>query len=158
MNKYFSLHILSDTCASLLVLLWSYSLGKKLMAFAEFRMQMTDQVFPASMVPFLVYGLLLAQLLCAALLLFPKYRLLGFWSSLLLMSLFTGYIGLVLLKAFTQVPCHCISILAGMDFKQHFFFNLFFTAVAGLGLIFTLKKERRDKGMDTIVSHAPLPA
>nr|WP_121271702.1 MauE/DoxX family redox-associated membrane protein [Pedobacter schmidteae] len=157
MNKPFDLRTVEISCASLLVLLWTYSLSIKLQAFAQFKAQMSDQVFPIAVVPFLVYTVLLAQLLGIVLLLFARTRLLGFWCSLILMLAFTGYFGLVLLNAFKRVPCHCISLLPGMGFQGHLYFNLFFTAVAVMGLIFTLKKERRNKGMDTLVSHAPLP-
>jgi putative oxidoreductase len=151
-----NLQVIEMITASILVLLWVYSVSTRLQSLELFKAQMANQVFSEAIVPFLVYATLATQVLALILLLFSKTRLAGFSVSLMLMLLFTGYVSLVLFNAFSREPCHCISFIPGMTFTGHLFFNLFFTAIAVVGLIITLKKERRNKGMDAIVSHAPL--
>lgn len=150
--------IIEIICATLLILLWALTASDKLTNFAEFKLQLDKQVFSKGFVKVLLYAIPLAELIAAILLVFGKTRRWGFVFSVLILSLFTGYIGLVLAGYYQRVPCGCVSVISGMGFTAHFFFNLFFTAMAVIGFIFTIKAERRNSGMGRILSHAPLTA
>lgn len=151
-------HLAEIICATLLILLWALTAGDKLMHFSEFKMQLDKQVFSKEFAAALLYIIPLTEIGAALLLTFKRTRFAGFAFSCFLLVLFTGYIGLVLAGYYKRIPCGCVSVIDGMGFTTHFFFNLFFTAVAVIGYIFKLKAERRNKGMDRQISHAPLPA
>lgn len=129
--------------ATVLVALWTLSAGGKLVDLPHFKGQLGKQVFSKDFVAFLYYGIPLAELLAAQLLAWRRTRLAGFGLSTLLMGSFTSYIALVLAGYYARVPCACISVIKGMGFPSHLYFNLFFLAVAITGMIFTLKERRR---------------
>lgn len=132
--------------AALLILLWVYTAGSKLVELDLFRRQvLTNPIFAPWMrqwVLFLVPG---SELFAALLLLFPRTRKAGFMLSLILMIAFTVYIGLILAGVFERLPCSCGGVLKWMRWNSHFIFNLFFTAVAGAGLMLTIKERRLEK-------------
>lgn len=130
---------------SLLVLLWSLSAGGKLADFNHFEATLNKQLFSKEFSEFLLYAVPASEMAAAFLLLSTQTRLIGFITSLMLLSLFTAYIGLILIGYYNKIPCACISIIAGMGFKAHFFFNLFFLAVATMGFILTLFKRKEAK-------------
>lgn len=49
------------------------------------------------------------------------------------MLIFTGYIAVALLGAWEKLPCGCGSVISGMNWEQHFLFNLFFLMLSTLG-------------------------
>lgn len=78
-------------------------------------------------------GLPITELAVAALLLLPFTTWYGFWGSLILMLLFTGYVGYMLLFA-PELPCSCGGIFRWMNWKEHLFFNIAFTLLSLRGL------------------------
>jgi putative oxidoreductase len=137
--------LLSDIIAFLLILLFVYTAASKLMDFEKFKGQMHNQTLPHWLATTLIWTLPEIELIVAFLLIFSVSRLAGLYASLLLMAVFTGYIGLVLLHVFSRVPCSCGGVLKIMGWKVHFFFNLFFVAVIYTGIVF-LNRERRVGG------------
>src|SRR5690606_22991338 len=63
----------------------------------------------------------------------PKWRPGGFRLSSLLMAAFTSYIAAALLGAWEKLPCGCGSVISGMSWQQHFWFNLFFLSISLMG-------------------------
>jgi hypothetical protein len=123
------------TLATVLVALWGITLALQLTDFAEFKRKLFGQVFSHAFTSFLLYFIPSGILTAALLLCRQSTRWTGFALSLFLMSLFTGYTGMVVLGLFDQVPCSCISLFKGMSFQQQLYFNLIFTAVAAAGFI-----------------------
>lgn len=82
----------------------------------------------------MVFSVLLPafELLTAALLFFPKTRTKGFGLSLIMMSVFTGYIAFMVVFS-EKLPCSCGGVLSSMNWTEHLLFNIFFTIVAWLG-------------------------
>jgi hypothetical protein len=72
----------------------------------------------------------------ATLLFVPSVRKWGLASSLALMFLFTCYISYMILFA-RNLPCSCGGIFSAMTWPEHLIFNIFFTALAAIGLWFT---------------------
>ncbi|WP_316834427.1 MauE/DoxX family redox-associated membrane protein [Pedobacter nutrimenti] len=131
-----------EVLACLLVFLWVYTAVSKLASAEEFRAQLANQVFKKGFTEVLFFLLPTVELMAAVLLCWRSFRLLGFGLSLLLMLAFTGYVGLILIGFFPRVPCSCGGVLKVLGWKSHFVFNLFFTAVAAIGYIFTYKERR----------------
>src|SRR5690606_18433211 len=70
------------------------------------------------------------------LLLIRPIRIYGLLFSLLLLLVFTIYVGMVYLNFFERVPCSCGGVFKSMSWEAHLFFNLGFTllALAGINL------------------------
>lgn len=144
----------------LLILFWLYAAGNQLTDFNKFKGEMNNQVFSSSISGILTYLIPGIEIIIASLLVFSSTRLWGTFLSFLLMLTFSTYTGLIWFNAFNRTPCTCAGLLGdGSTWGWNFTLNLFITVVAATGLILNLKwKRKEDKGMDTIVSHAPLPA
>lgn len=73
------------------------------------------------------------ELLVAGLLLLEKTMKGGLLGSLVLMIVFTIYVGYVLLYA-SYRPCTCGGIIRNLTWPQHFVFNICFLLLSILGL------------------------
>ncbi|MEP0713605.1 MauE/DoxX family redox-associated membrane protein [Algoriphagus sp.] len=118
----------------LLILLWTYTGLDKLIRFETSRKAFHNQTFPAELAEILAYAVPSIELLIALLLLFSVCRWWGYLSSILLLTVFTTYVGLIWVGAFPRVPCNCAGILESLGWAEHFWMNLGFIGVGILGL------------------------
>ena len=118
----------------LLVLLWSYTAGSKLMDIQEFKRQLYNQTFGINLANLLLWLIPITEITAVLLLIIQKTRLLGLLLSLILMTLFTGYIALVLLDYYERTPCSCGGVLQALGWEEHFYFNLFFLSLSIIGI------------------------
>ena len=125
----------------LLIVLFMYTAVSKAIDHEEFRKQLANQEIPIWTVPTLQWLLPLSELLVVLLLLLPSTRLSGLYASAVLMLVFTGYMGLVVLNVFDRVPCSCGGVLKSMGFTTHFFFNLFFLILS----LVAIKLQRKNR-------------
>lgn len=128
----------------LLVSLWVYTAVSKLQEPEVFQAQLHLQPFPERVADLLVWLLPLVELVAAVLLFSKRNWAAGLGLSFVLMLLFTGYVALVLAGAWGYVPCACGGVISSLDWKQHLLFNLFFTALAGTGILLMKQKRRGD--------------
>jgi hypothetical protein len=126
--------IIEIICVSF-ILLWSYAAFSKLADLDKSRSEMLNQVFPMWIAEILYWLVPTLELGLCALLISTKTRLMGLYASLILMSSFTLYIGIVMTGVFGRVPCSCGGILNNMSYGTHLVFNLFFVALALFGII-----------------------
>jgi putative oxidoreductase len=126
----------------LLILLWFYTASSKLMDYNDFSVQLSRQVLPAWLKEVLLITLPEAEIVIGLLLLFKKSELAGLWVSFLLMLLFTGYVGLVVIGYFHEVPCSCGGVIKAMGWNTHFYFNLLFLLLTIVGILLK-NRERR---------------
>ncbi len=117
-----------------LILLFFYTSVSKLADLAEFRQQLANQVIPKWSVGLLLWLLPTLELVLALALIFNRTRKVALYGAALITSLFTIYIGLVLLQIFPRVPCSCGGVLKSMGFTTHLIFNLFFLALSFFAL------------------------
>jgi len=129
----------------LLIVLWVYAALSKLLDYEESRRQMLNQVFPIFIANILLWAVPLSELTAAGLLCFQRTRRAGLKLSLLLLLLFTGYIGLVMLNVFGRVPCSCGGILEQMTWGQHLAFNLLFVFLLVFALFFYPRTSQTKK-------------
>jgi len=120
MNRIFS---------TLLILLWTYTGLDKLIRFESSRKAFHNQTFPAELAEVLAYAVPITELLIASLLLFAVTRWWGYLGSILLLTVFTTYVGLIWVGAFPRVPCNCAGILESLGWAEHFVLN-----VVGIGM------------------------
>jgi putative oxidoreductase len=131
MKKYLFLEFIP----SLLILLFVYTAISKLADIHTFEQKLTlfpvlkyMNVFTAWLIPTL-------ELAIASLLFFPKTRLFGLYSTLILLSIFTIYLVLMLVFGDSHLPCTCGGVIRKLTWKQHLFFNLFFILITGLSIL-----------------------
>jgi hypothetical protein len=63
----------------------------------------------------------------------PGTRLFGLYSSISLLTLFTGYL-VVMIKSYTTLPCTCGGVISEMTWPQHLLFNLGFIILGCVGI------------------------
>ncbi|TWR26780.1 hypothetical protein FPZ42_07010 [Mucilaginibacter achroorhodeus] len=123
--------LLHNVAPALLVLLFTYAAASKLINPVSARHEMHNQHFPPEVADVLWLGVPLFELVAAAMMLLnEKWQERGLLLSSILMTVFTGYIALVLLGFWDRVPCSCGGVLKNMSWKTHFIFNLFFLAIS----------------------------
>jgi len=120
--------------STLLILLWTYTGLDKLIQFEASRKAFLNQPMPNELEEVLAYVIPVSELLLALLLLFSITRWWGYLGSILLLTVFTSYVGLIWVGAFPRVPCNCAGILESLGWAEHFFLNLGFIGVAVWGL------------------------
>ena len=135
---------MNKVCCTLLILLWTYTGSDKILRYEYSRKAFHNQTFPAELAEILSFAVPISELLLALLLLFSITRWWGYLGSLLLLSVFTTYVGLIWVGAFPRVPCNCAGILESLGWTEHFLLNLGFIGVGIWGL-YSLK-WREDGG------------
>ena len=90
----------------------------------------------------LSYAIPIAEILVCLLLLFNKTKTAGYYLSLLLLSLFTGYIIYILQKYGTMLPCSCGGVVSLLSWKQHLLFNIFFILITVRAIYITYKPKQ----------------
>ena len=105
---------------------------------------MRNQVIPRGVGKILVFVIPGTELTAAVLLCTGRWKRTGLCLSLALMTVFTGYIGLVFFNYFSRVPCSCGGILKNMGWGPHLLFNLLFLLIT-LSALLIYDKERRKR-------------
>jgi len=128
-----------------LILLFIYTGLDKLIRWEASKNAFHNQTFPAELAEVLVYAVPISELLIALLLLLSVSRWWGFLSSILLLTIFTTYVGLIWVGAFPRVPCNCAGIIDQLGWGAHFALNLILIGFAVVGLHqYQRKKPKAD--------------
>ena len=133
--------VLIECVCAALILLCMYASVSKFLDFNRFIDQMNNEPLPNSWTPFLVWSIPLVEIAISGLLLFEYTRLLGFYASLVLMTIFTIYATLILFHFFPYVPCSCGGVIQKLTWPQHLVLNLFYIALSILGIILQRRKH-----------------
>jgi uncharacterized membrane protein YhaH (DUF805 family) len=118
----------------LFILLFVYAAVSKLTAYQQFKVQLGQSPLLTSFPGFVAWFIPLTELATAMALTTQRYRKVGFYASLSIMTLFTSYI-FVLTRYSEYVPCSCGGILQKMSWDQHLLFNIVFTVFALTAII-----------------------
>lgn len=114
----------------LLIVLFTYTAAGKWLNMNAHLYAMRNQPFSRQVNDFLAYALPVVEMITVVLLVVNTTRLLGLYLSLLLMTLFTGYILAVLLDFFGRIPCSCGGVIELLGWKEHLLFNIFFLLIS----------------------------
>lgn len=120
---------------AIIAALFFYAAYSKLIDYEKSSDQMHNQVFPSFISSILTWLIPTVELLLMLGLLFKSTRIKALKASLILLILFTLYISIVVSGFFGRIPCSCGGILENMSYSVHLVFNLFFIALAILGLL-----------------------
>jgi hypothetical protein len=138
-------NILLEIIISLIIVLFLYTAASKLIDYKGFAAAMRNQVFPNRFVPTLVIILPAAEILTVVLLLFEKTRVFGLLASVLLMTVFTGYVASVMMHFFPRVPCSCGGVIKHLGWGLHLLLNLFYLMISVVGLFIQIQKQKQIK-------------
>jgi putative oxidoreductase len=81
-----------------------------------------------------------SEITISLLLYFNKTRKYGLYGALVLMLLFTAYVGYILGSG-GKTPCTCGGIIRELTWKNHLIFNIVFTILAIIGNYLQYKKD-----------------
>lgn len=123
----------------LLLLLWIPVALDKIVNFNSFSTGILNQPFNKNLALIAIYSLPVLEFATVALLVFKKYRKWGFALSSVLMFVFTSYVALALLGTWEKLPCGCGSVISGLSWIQHFWFNILFLSISVIGYIVNSK-------------------
>lgn len=120
--------------SSVLILVFGYTGLEKFLRFEQSRNAFRNQTFPVELAELLSYAVPVIELLIATLLLFSVTRWWGYLGSVLLLTVFITYVGLIWVGAFPRVPCNCAGIIESLGWGEHFVLNLGLIGVSVVGL------------------------
>ena len=117
----------------LLVFLFAYAAVSKLIDYNTFRVQLSQSPYITRFAHVIAWALPVIELIVAVSFAFPSLRLIAFYASLFLLSLFTAYL-LAMLNFSYYIPCSCGGILSSLSWKQHIVFNIAFILLSLTGI------------------------
>ncbi|HBI90706.1 MULTISPECIES: MauE/DoxX family redox-associated membrane protein [Sphingobacterium] len=128
-----------------LLSLWIYVGSKKVFTYVEFRASMIRQPFEDQYGIMLSYILPAVELATGILFIFEATKRFGFWLTLLLMLVFSGYVLLALRDTWGSLPCDCI-LEFPISWKAHLWVNGLITITCITGLLLDRKIKLRIRG------------
>ncbi|PZR29625.1 MAG: hypothetical protein DI535_02635 [Citrobacter freundii] len=131
--------IVTEIISALLLILFLYTAVSKLIDHERFEMVLKKSPLLQEVAEPVSWLVPLSELVVSLSLFVPAWRLYGFRLAFGLMSIFTLYIGYMIL--FTpHLPCSCGGVIRKMSWSQHLIFNIFFTGLAWSGMRLEKKK------------------
>ena len=130
-----------DIIAALFVLLWVYAAISKLMDYETFKVQLGKSPLLTNFAGFAAVAVPVSELVIAGMLLTNRFKLLGLYASLFMMTLFTAYI-IAILNFSYYIPCSCGGILSSLGWTEHVIFNLVFIALAIVAILLSVAEQK----------------
>lgn len=133
--------IIIEIISALLIFLFVYTAVSKLMDHDQFLYTLSKSPLIKSFKTPIAWFVPVSELAISLLLLMPKWRQLGLIASAFLISVFTLYIGYMLIFV-PNLPCSCGGIIQQLSWKEHLLFNVGVLILALTG--FVLLKRSKD--------------
>ena len=131
--------IIIEFACLLYIVLFVYAAVSKLIDFENFKVQLGQSPLLSAFAFPVAIGVPVLEIVISIMLLLPKLKLYGLFSSFTLMVMFTAYIYIIL--NFSQfIPCSCGGVLEKMSWNQHLIFNIAFVFLAGLAILIHTEK------------------
>lgn len=130
-----------DTIVTLISILFSYTALSKFSEYNIFKTQLAKSPFINDWSTLISVLVPLGEIITVLLLISNKTRLLGLYTSLFFMTMFTAYI-FMMLKFSYYLPCSCGGVLSMLSWDGHFWFNLSFTILCALGIFLDKYKPK----------------
>lgn len=140
-------HIWIEIISYAFILLFMYTAIAKLITYDTSLNDLKRSPFISDFALPLSILLPISEITISVLIFIPKYRKYGLIGATILMALFTGYVSAMV---FTQetLPCSCGGLIKYLTWKEHFFFNIFFTLLGVVGII--LLRKLPDQPIDKL--------
>ncbi len=131
----------TELIASLLILLYVYTAISKFSDLEKFRIAIASSKVLRDYASFIAWLIPSVEIIISTLLIFPRTKFAGLFSSLVLMSVFTIYISYMLITA-SQLPCSCGGVISGMTWTQHLIFNVSICILNAAAFWLTYRHQR----------------
>ena len=129
-----------EIISALFIILFLYTSFNKIYEHGQFQLILGKSPLIGNWATVISYLLPAAEIGISVLLLIPRTRMIGLWSCLVMMFLFTAYVSYMI--AFTpRLPCSCGGVLKQLNWKEHLLFNLFFLALAITAILVSHKRN-----------------
>ena len=126
--------IATEIISLFFIILFMYAAFSKLLDYDVFVTQLEQSPFLSSTAGLIAWGIPVLEIIIALLFFFPGFRLLGFYASFVLMSIFTIYI-IAVLNFADSIPCSCGGVINSLSWNEHLIFNVACVIVALLGVV-----------------------
>lgn len=133
--------IITETIAIAFIVLFTYAAVTKLMDVQKFVYQIGQSPILTDIAGILAVAIPLIEIVVSIGLIFHRTRLVSLFASLMLMVMFTTYIALML-QFSDHIPCACGGVLSYLGWTEHLIFNMVFSMLAIVGIIYQLKQKR----------------
>lgn len=120
-------------CSCLLILLFTYTAVSKLSDYPHFVRMLGESPLIHNGADIIAWLLPVTELVLVLLLVFPATRIAGLYGSFVLLILMTTYLCYMIWYT-PHLPCNCGGVLTTMSWKQHVWFNVFFTGISIAGI------------------------
>lgn len=127
-------HYAIEGISILFMALFALTAVDKLIHFGRFYTELGKSPFLAPYAMGVAWGTPIIELTVTLMLGINRWRLLGLYISVFLMSLFSAYIYLLLNYSY-YTPCLCSAALENLSWEEHLVFNLVFLALAIIGVL-----------------------
>lgn len=135
-------NLIIEIIGSLLILLFLYTALSKLLDLRHFKAMLSTSPLIGKRAAIVALVLPITEILVALMLFFRRTRLWGLWGSVALMTIFTIYLGYMIM--FTpNLPCSCGGVIKQMTWKQHLVFNILFLLISLTGLVLERKRIKQ---------------
>jgi len=135
---------IKEIISSIFMFLFLYTALNKLFDLRTFKNVLVKSPLIHNKAAMVAIAIPIIETMVVLILFFPRTRLLGLYSSAVLMIIFTMYIAYMLV--FTpNLPCSCGGVLKQMSWNQHLIFNVFFFLLALAGVVFERNTIRRKR-------------
>jgi hypothetical protein len=130
-----------ESITVLFTILFLYTAISKLQEYTIFKEQIATSPILAPFAGIIAVLLPLIELLVTLLLIIPKWRLKGLYTSSFLMIIFTIYI-IAILALNKKLPCSCGGVIELLSWRGHIIFNIAFIILGILGIYLQKKHPR----------------
>lgn len=134
--------LIIEIISALLIFLFMYTAISKILDYQNFRLQLGKSPFITRYAAVIAWLLPTIEIVVGLALALKRFRLIGLYLSLFLMTSFTAYI-YVMLNYSYYIPCSCGGVLAMMNWDQHLWFNIFFVIISTVGIILKIKETNQ---------------
>jgi hypothetical protein len=124
--------------------LFLYSAISKVVDYTLFKEQLAESPVLKSFAGVIAVSLPIVEFAMVVLLLVPRWRLKGLYSSLIILSIFTIYIVIILLTS-DKLPCSCGGLLEQLSWKGHIFFNGVFILLNAIAIRLEKRLKKQHK-------------
>lgn len=125
-------HVYVMLISIMLIAMFTYAAVSKLIDYHTFTKQLNDSPLLSPIAGVITWFIPAAELYTVILLLSNGRRRSGLLMSVILMTLFTGYIT-IMLVFFERIPCSCGGVFERMNWHEHLLFNMAFLLIAITG-------------------------
>jgi len=138
-----------ETICYLYSILFLYTASSKLLGLSDFKLQMSRSEVLGPFAEWIAWMVPLLEIVLAILLLTKVYRMVALYGSLILMTLFTGYIAWML-RFSDHIPCSCGGVISSMGWETHLVFNVCWMVLALIGIVLMENKGKKSTSKNTV--------